>query len=88
MIWLSFSFALEQTWGTVWFITQAETAEHISKALQQLRNWNPMWNPQFFMTDYSEAELLAFEQTFPGVQIYLCDFHQQQAWKRWTNIHS
>ena len=69
------------------FITQAEIAEHISEALQQLRSWNPMWNPQFFMTDYSEAELLALEQTFPGVQIYLCDFHRKQAWKWWTNNH-
>ena len=67
------------------FITQAETAEHISEALQQLRTWNPGWKPKYFMTDYSEAELLALEQSFPGVQIYLCDFHRQQAWERWTN---
>ena len=32
------------------FITQAETAEHISEALQQLRIWNPEWKPKFFMT--------------------------------------
>ena len=69
------------------FITQAETAEHISEALQQLRRWNPKWSPRFFMTDYSEAELLALEQTFPGVQIYLCDFHREQVWERWTNNH-
>lgn len=69
------------------FITQAETAEHISEALQKLRNWNPKWNPRFFMTDYSEAELLALEQSFTGVQIYLCDFHHEQAWERWTNNH-
>ena len=69
------------------FITQAETAEHISAALQKLRNWNPKWNPRFFMTDYSEAELLALERSFPGVQIYLCDFHREQAWERWTNNH-
>ena len=70
------------------FITQVETAEHniISEALQQqLHNWNPKWNPWFFMTDYSEAELLALEQSLPGVQIYLCDFHCEQAWERWTN---
>ena len=67
------------------FITQAETAEYISEALQQLRTWNPEWKPKFFMTDYSEAELLALEQTFPGIQIYLCDFHREQAWERWTN---
>ena len=67
------------------FITQSETAEHISEALQQLRIWNPEWKPKFFMTDYSKAELLTLEQTFPGVQIYLCDFHREQAWERWTN---
>ena len=59
------------------FITQAETAEHISEALQQLRSWNPTWNPRFFMTDYLEAELIALEQSFPGVQIYLCHFHSE-----------
>ena len=37
------------------------------------------------MTNYSEAELLALEQTFPGVQIYLCDSHREHAWERWTN---
>lgn len=29
--------------------------------LQQLHTWNPDWKPKFFMTDYSEAELLALE---------------------------
>ena len=44
--------------------------------------------PQFFMTDYLEVELLALEQTFPGVQIlHLCDFHRERAWERWTNNH-
>ena len=63
------------------FITQAETAEHISEALQLLRIWNPEWKTKFFMTNYSEAELLALEQTFPGVQIYLCDSHREHAWE-------
>ena len=31
------------------------------------------------MTDYSKAELLAIEQCFSGVQVYLCDFHCEQA---------
>ena len=39
------------------------------------------------MTDYSEAELLALKQSFPNTQIYLCDFHREQAWERWTNNH-
>ena len=36
-------------------------------------------HPRFFMSDYSEAELLAVESVF---QVYLCDFHREQAWLR------
>ena len=50
--------------------------------------WNPSWKPEFFMTDYLEAELLAIEQCFSGVQVYLGDFHREQAWERWTNKHN
>ena len=46
------------------FITQSEDADHISEALKQLQSWNPTWKPKFFMTDYSDAELLAIEQCF------------------------
>ena len=31
------------------------------------------------MCDYSEAELAALEAVFPGVTVYLCDFHWEQA---------
>ena len=37
------------------------------------------------MCDYSEAELAALEAVFPVVTVYLCDFHWEQAWERWTN---
>ena len=69
------------------FITQSEDADHISEALKQLQSWNPTWKPKFFMTDYSDAELLAIEQCFPGIMVYLCDFHREQCWERWTNKH-
>lgn len=36
------------------------------------------------MCDYSEAEILALENTFPGIHVYLCDFHWEQAWERWV----
>ena len=36
------------------------------------------------MTDYSEAEIAAIETCFPNVTVYLCDFHREQAWERWT----
>ena len=37
------------------------------------------------MTDYSEAEMGAISTVFHTCQIYLCDFHREQAWEWWTN---
>lgn len=39
------------------------------------------------MSDYSEAEILAIESAFPNTQVYLCDFHREQCWERWTKDH-
>ena len=36
------------------------------------------------MTDYSKAEISALETCFPNATVYLCDFHREQAWERWT----
>ena len=66
------------------FVVQSETAESISEALAKLKLWNPHWCPQYFMCDYSEAELLALEEVFPTTTVYLCDFHREQAWDRWV----
>ena len=66
------------------FVVQSETTENISESLALLKQWNPTWNPQYFMTDYSEAELTALEKVFPMTKIYLCDFHREQAWDRWV----
>ena len=66
------------------FIIQSESAEEISEALSILKQWNPNWKPKYFMSDYSEAELCAIEQVFPGCKVYLCDFHREQAWERWV----
>ena len=69
------------------FVTQSETAHQIGEALQIIKKWNPNWNPAFFTSDYFEAELLAFEQLFPESKTFLCDFHREQAWERWTKDH-
>ena len=68
------------------FVTQSETASEIGEALALLKQWNPRWNPNYFLSDYSDAELGAIEQTFPHckVYLYLCDFHREQAWERWV----
>ena len=69
------------------FIIQGETAERIQEALDVLKSWNPQWRPNYFMTDYSEAELQAIESSFPSTTIYLCDFHREQSWERWVKDH-
>lgn len=48
------------------FIVQHETADPIAETLNILKDWNPSWNPKFFMTDLSEQEINAVEEVFPG----------------------
>lgn len=65
------------------FVVQSERACYLAEALDMLRKWNPSWCPQYWMTDYSEAEQLALQKVFPSCTVYLCDFHREQAWGRW-----
>ena len=69
------------------FILQTESSEHIEAALEILKSWNPLWSPTYFMTDYSEAEILAIESVFQNTKVYLCDFHREQSWDRRTKDH-
>ena len=78
----SFSYLCEQP--VAQFITQNETTQDIQEALKVLKTWNPSWKPKFFMLDYSEAEIAAIENAFPGIQTCLCDFHREQCWKHWV----
>ena len=66
------------------FIIQSETAEYIREALSVLKSWNPTWEPNFYLTDYSDAEIAAITKVFPNTQVYLCEFHREQAWERWV----
>ena len=69
------------------FIVSSESAQEIAEALSVLKDWNPEWSPAFFMSDYSEAESVAIEEIFPAAILYICDFHREQAWERWTKDH-
>ena len=69
------------------FVVQSETTTNISEALSKLKEWNPNWTPKYFMTAYSEAELVSLEEAFPTTTVYLCDFHREQAWGRWVKDH-
>ena len=67
------------------FIIGSESVEAIVEPLKILQEWNPSWSPQYFITDYSDAEIAALEEVFDGVVVYICDFHREQAWTRWVH---
>ena len=53
--------------------------------LQWMEDAGLKWHPRFFMTDFSEREISAIEEVFPDCKVFLCDFHREQAWTRWTS---
>lgn len=48
------------------FVIQDDGTETIKEALEITKEWNPDWQPAYFMTDFSEEEIHAVEETFPG----------------------
>ncbi|XP_063232355.1 uncharacterized protein LOC134536550 isoform X1 [Bacillus rossius redtenbacheri] len=66
------------------FVVQSESTALIAEALNVFKEWLPEWQPQFWMTDFSEMEIVAIEKTFPRNTVYLCAFHREQAWLRWV----
>ena len=48
------------------FVTESESVESISEALEIIKEWNPDYHPRYFMTDYSREEITALENVFPG----------------------
>ena len=67
------------------FSVQSESTESILEAINIIKQWNPTWNPKLFLCDYSDAEIATIEQAFPGILVYLCDFHGEQAWTQWIH---
>ncbi len=53
------------------FVIQQETTAAIQEALEVFRDWNSHWQPEYFMTDFSEGEISAIENVFPGKKIIL-----------------
>ncbi|XP_028412496.1 uncharacterized protein LOC114535333 [Dendronephthya gigantea] len=65
------------------FVLQSETSYAITEAFEVIKGGNKGWNPAYFMVDYSEEKMSAIKRIFPESQIYICDFHREQAWERW-----
>ena len=55
------------------FMCQSEDQASISEALAIIKGWDPVWNPTYFMVDYSNAEIAALEEQFPKSFVYICD---------------
>ena len=54
------------------FVVQSETTDAIFEALSVLKSWNQKWNSSCFMVDYSEEEMSAIGNLFPGSSISNC----------------
>ena len=66
------------------FVLQSENIAKIFEALSIIKSWTPNWDPKYFITDYSDAKMSAISKLFPTTQLYLCEFHREQAWERWV----
>ena len=66
-------------------VIEDETSELLSQAMEIVKSWNPSVNPKYAMIDFDAAEILSLEFIFPGIDVFLCDFHREQSWTRWIH---
>ena len=59
---------------------QEESNEMITKALKIFKEWNPMVSPKYAFVNFDEREITSLEIFFERVNVFLCDFHKEQAW--------
>ena len=53
------------------FVSENESEESITEALQILKQWNPQFKPKYFMTDYSTEEIGAVKTVFSKSHLLL-----------------
>ena len=66
-------------------VLQEETEPMITKALLILKSSSSDVNPKYAIVDFDEKEISASENVFSGILVFLCDFHREQSWTRWTS---
>jgi len=69
------------------FVLERENEVSITEALSIIKDWNPAFQPKYFITDYCNEEINSIKTVF-GSTVFLCDFHREQAWERWFNTKS
>ena len=47
--------------------------------------WNPSETPKFKMGDFDEKRINALNELFRDIELFICNFHGEQAWTRWPN---
>ena len=57
------------------FILQSNGAPMIMEGLQSIKDWNPGWNPKFVVVDFTEEQITAVENVFPGIPFILLLCH-------------
>ena len=66
-------------------VLQEESTERITRALNTIKIWNPEVLPKYAFVDFDERKIVSLEPIYPNIEVYLCDFHREQAWNRWVN---
>ena len=64
-----FALAVKTNVGFIYVATAllfSETTASFKNVLTMVRKYNPDWHPQFFISDFSEAQIAAIEVIFPG----------------------
>ena len=61
-------------------VLQEELIDMMAKALSVVKIRNPEVAPKYAFVDFDEREILSLEIVCPDIQVYLCDFHREQAW--------
>ena len=64
---------------------QEETKDIIKKDLEIIHDGNPTVIPKFGMVDFDEKEINVLEELFGDIEVFICNFHREQTWTRWTN---
>ena len=47
--------------------------------------WNPEVLPKYAFVDFDEREIVSLESIYPNIEVYLCDFHREQARNKCVN---
>ena len=66
-------------------VFQEETKDMIKECLQIICDWNLTVTPKFGMVETDKKENNGLNELFPDIEVFICSFHREQAWTRWTS---